>query len=320
MEKRKILVVGFEGGVGRAVAKALRAKGEPVVAFAPDEKTAKPRAEGIEGLEFAYGDPANPKDIDRAAEGVGRIFYCVVLPMDKWAEKAFSTMKPSLDAAVKQNAKFVLASNVYVYGKPQFVPIREGHPHVTQARMGGAYVNMERAIRAAGLMNALRWTIVRFPDRYGPFTMNCLHDQNFKNAANGKKIRWFGRPDVLTEFIYIEDAGEAMATAGLADVADGMEFNVSGPEPIYARDFVDILVESSGKNSAVKFLKHQWQVCIQGLFRKKMCHLVEVHYLKQLSMIMDGDNYRSFFGELPATPYREGTRKTVEWIRSQKLK
>jgi len=39
----------------------------------------------------------------------------------------------------------------------------------------------------------------------------------------------------------------------------------------------------------------------------------ELLYLYQRSMQLDGTRFRRAFGRLPATPYREGVKRTMAW-------
>jgi hypothetical protein len=38
-------------------------------------------------------------------------------------------------------------------------------------------------------------------------------------------------------------------------------------------------------------------------------------YLKRYKLILDGTQYNKKFGSIPATPYNEGIRKTLQWAK-----
>jgi nucleoside-diphosphate-sugar epimerase len=174
---------------------------------------------------------------------------------------------------------------------------------------------MERAIREAGEKRGLRWTIVRLPDFYGPFVVNGLYDQYFLKAARGEKIQWLAAPDATTDYVFIEDAGEAAAIVALDEKGEREEFNVPGPEPITAREFAKIIVEQAGTDAKVSFVDKEWMVFLAGLFNKQAREFRELFYMKRVPLSMDGGKFERTFGEPPATPYAEGARKTLAWVR-----
>jgi nucleoside-diphosphate-sugar epimerase len=315
MTNGKNLVVGFTGGFGRATAKALRERGEPVVAFARDKAKAERYAEGIDGVEFAIGDALNPEDIRRASEDAARIFYCVNLPFEKWKTDALDAMNVSMEAAIERDARFVFPGNVYVYGYPKKNPIDESHDHAAHAVKGNVRVEMERAIREAGERRGLRWTIVRLPDFYGPFVVNGLYDQYFLKAARGEKIQWLAAPDATTDYVFIEDAGEAAAIAALSEKGERQEFNVPGPEPITARAFADVVKKEAGSDAKVSFVDKEWMVFLAGLFNKQAREFRDLFYMKRVPLFMDGGKFERTFGEIPASPYADAARKTLAWVR-----
>jgi nucleoside-diphosphate-sugar epimerase len=43
----------------------------------------------------------------------------------------------------------------------------------------------------------------------------------------------------------------------------------------------------------------------------------EMIYLKRDCIILDGTRFRSRFGRIPATPYKDGIKKTLDWFRER---
>jgi uncharacterized protein YbjT (DUF2867 family) len=77
----KQLILGFTGGIGRAVAVALTKRNIPVVALVRNTEKAAGYAAGIEGLELIEGDASNADDVERAMRDVKVVHYCLNVPI-----------------------------------------------------------------------------------------------------------------------------------------------------------------------------------------------------------------------------------------------
>ncbi len=309
------LIVGFTGGIGRATAKALTETGQPVKLMVRDEAKAAAYLEGLENYELVKGDASNPADINKALSDCARLFYCVNVPYPEWHAKAFNLFKVSVDACIEQKKKFVFPGNVYVYGKAQFNPVTEGHPHHALTRKGKIRAEMEQYLGRAFRSGQLEYTTVRMPDFYGPFVINGFTEQLFINALKGKTIKWYGNPKIETEFIFIEDGGKAMAIAGLSPKSSGMSFNVPGYAPITSKEMMVKLSKLGGKNSGISISNSSVLLAVAGLFNKMVYEVKEMMYLKKEKLVMSGEYFRTMFGTLPATPYDTGIQKTLDWTK-----
>jgi nucleoside-diphosphate-sugar epimerase len=312
-KKNKHLIVGFTGGIGRATAKALVEKGEKVVVFARDRKKAEQYAEGL-NVEIITGNASNINDLNNASKET--LYYCVNVPYPMWYSQSRQLLASSLEVAKQNQMKFVFPGNVYVYGKPQFNPVTEGHPHYPNSRKGRIRVEMENMIIQSGLKDNLIHSIVRFPDFYGPYVINGFTEQIFINALKGKKLKWFGNKNIKTEFIFIEDAGKAMAIAGLSEKSNMNHFNVPGIAPITAKQFFEKMIKLSGKKSNYSVLNSSFLLSMAGLFDKMAYEFQEMMYLKQEELLLNGELFKYTFGELPSTDYETGINKTFEWVKS----
>lgn len=311
--KMKHLIIGFTGGIGRATAKALIEKNEAVVALVRDLQKGEKYAQGLSGIEFVQGDANNLSDIEKALENCSTLFYCANIPYPRWEKEARELFSVSVTAAINKKVKLVFPGNVFVYGKAQQTLVNEGHPHAAQTKKGNIRIEMERMLVRANKENGLCYSIVRMPDFYGPFVINGFYDKIFQNALRGKKLQWFGGLNVPTELIYIEDGGEAMALAGLSSKADGMQFNVPGYSEITAKKFLKEISRQAGKKSKISSINIDFLVAIAGLFNPMAKEFKEMMYLKSKRLIMTGELFRTTFDTLPATPYEEGIRKTLDW-------
>lgn len=314
--KMKHLIIGFTGGIGRATAKALIEKGESVVALVRNLQKAEKYAQGLSGIELIQGDAANLSDIEKALENCSTLFYCANVPYPNWQSEARELLSVSITAAINKKAKLVFPGNVYVFGKAQQSLVNEGHPHTALTKKGKIRIEMEQMLVRANKESGLRYSIVRMPDFYGPFVINGFYDKIFQNALRGKKLQWFGGLNVPIELIYIEDGGEAMALAGLSSKGDGMQFNVPGYSETTAKKFLKEISKQAGKHSKISSINIEFFVALAGLFNPMAKEFKEMMYLKSERLIMTGELFRTTFDTLPATPYEEGIRKTLEWTKN----
>jgi len=314
--KMKHLIIGFTGGIGRATAKVLIEKGESVVALVRDQQKGEKYAQGLPSIEFIQGDAANLSDIEKALENCSTLFYCANVPYPRWQSEARELLSVSITAAINKKAKLVFPGNVYVYGKAQQTLVNEGHPHAALTKKGKIRIEMEQMLVRANKESGLRYSIVRMPDFYGPFVLNGFSEKIFQNALRGKKLQWFGGLTVPVELIFIEDGGEAMALAGLSPKADSMQFNVPGYSEITAKKFLKEISRQAGKQSKISSINFEFLIALAGLFNPMAKEFKEMMYLKSQRLIMTGELFRATFGTLPATPYDEGIRKTLEWTKT----
>lgn len=314
--KMKHLIIGFTGGIGRATAKALIENGESVVALVRNLQKAEKYAQGLSGIELIQGDAANLSDIEKALENCSTLFYCANVPYPNWQSEARELLSVSITAAINKKAKLVFPGNVYVFGKAQQSLVNEGHPHAALTKKGKIRIEMEQMLVRANKESGLRYSIVRMPDFYGPFVINGFYDKIFQNALRGKKLQWFGGLNVPIELIYIEDGGEAMALAGLSSKGDGMQFNVPGYSETTAKKFLKEISKQAGKHSKISSINIEFFVALAGLFNPMAKEFKEMMYLKRERLIMTGELFRTTFDTLPATPYEEGIRKTLEWTKN----
>ncbi len=311
----KNLIVGFTGGIGRATAKALIESNEKVVGFARNLDKAKKYSAGLKNIEIIQGDASKKEDLEKAIDGVDKLFYCANIPYNRWEAEAINLFSVSLDIAIKNNFKIIFPGNVYVYGYPNFNPVNEKHPHQALTKKGKIRIEMEKKLEEASQQHNLDYAIVRFPDFYGPFVINGFSEQIFINALKGEKVNWFGDLNIPLEFIFIEDAGKAMAIAGLSEKTNCKSFNVPGFSETTTLNILKEIVKQSKKNSKISTLNSDLIFSLVGLFNPMAREFKEMLYLKRVKLILNGSLFKETFGTLPATPYEEGIRKTLEWTK-----
>jgi len=316
MSSDKCLVVGATGGIGRATIKALVENGNKVRAFVRSKQKAEKYFSGMKDVEIFEGDAVKPADLSKAIKGCSVLFYCANISYLDWKEKARPLLQVSLDAAADVKARFVFPGNVYVYGHAQYNPVDEKHPLAAHTVKGKIRIDMEEMIKKYSSEKGLQFTTVRFPDFYGPFVVNGFSEKAYQNALIGKSLFWIGAKNIPLEYIFIEDAGKCLATAGLSDKGINHEFNVPATLPITNKNYMELISKTGGANSKYQLLNSNLIFTLFGLFNKVIKEVYEMLYLKRDELILDGTKFKNTFGFLPSTTYEEGVKKTFEWVKA----
>jgi len=306
------VVLGATGSIGHwAVEKLLDGKNQVRVLV---RNTAKLRQFSVERVEVVEGDAAKLDDVKKAVTGADSVYYCVNVPYPEWKSKAIPMLQNTITAARENRAKVVFPGNVYVYGHGQSDFVREDHPFAAHTQKGKIRIRMEQMLNDAWKSEKVPYTVVRFPDFYGPFVLNDLYAPIFRSALQGRPMTWYGRLDVPFEFAYIEDAAEALVMAGSDNGTNGESYNVPGVEVTTPRQWLELVASVGGTKSKIRTVP-KFVIALAGIKNPVAREFYELLYLRRERMILDGMKFRTKFGRIPATPYEDGIKKTLDWFR-----
>jgi UDP-glucose 4-epimerase len=197
--------------------------------------------------------------------------------------------------------KVVFASTRQIYGKPDYLPVREDHllrPVDVNGinKMAGEWYHI--------LYNntfGLRSCALRLTNTYGPRMRIKDARQTFLGVwirliLEGKPFEvWEGHQ--LRDFTYVDDAVEALLLAALSEEASGRVFNLGGDRAISLEDLARLLMKLSG-----------------GEFVRRS-------YPSDRKRIDIGDYYADYsciqatLGWAPRVPLEEGLARTLAFYR-----
>lgn len=107
-----------------------------------------------------------------------------------------------------------------------------------------------------------------------------------------------------------------MVTASKRAKAYGQDFNVPGPEPIVARDWISLVFEEAGRQPSMTGTS-RLAVRLFGLFNRTARSFAEMQYLLEEPLILDGAKFREFFGtKYLSRSYVEGIKQTLAWMKT----
>jgi UDP-glucose 4-epimerase len=155
-----------------------------------------------------------------------------------------------LEACRKHNpaTKIVFASTRQLYGKPDYLPVDEGHP-IRPVDVNG--INKLAGEWYHLLYNnvyGIRACALRLTNTYGPGMRVKDARQTFlgiwmRNLIEGKSIQVFGDGAQLRDFNYVDDVVEALLLAAVSDSANGEVFNLGSNEVINLKDLAAMMTQ-----------------------------------------------------------------------------
>ena len=307
------LVLGSTGSIGSAIVNELTSSGKPVRALMRSPEKAKRIFSKPDKVECVEGSVEDLNTLKQAFDGVDLFYNCINLPYPQWSNLP-TIHNRIIDAARDAKSRMVFPGNVYIYGHSQTEKVREDHPRMPCSRKGRIRLELEDTFMRYSQDGTLPCVIVRFPDFYGPNSAS-IAEGIFRSALNKKPARWFGKLDAIHEFVFISDAAKAMIMVAQRPDAFGQDFNVPGPEPVLVRDWISLVFKELGFEPKMSGTGRMF-VRLAGLFNPIAREFVEVQYLAEEPLILDGTKFNNFFGtKYPTRSYESGIRETLEWLR-----
>lgn len=311
MEDR-IAIIGAAGAVGRALADELDQRGVRPVVIGRDR--AKLDAYFARRAEIRAADLGDVEAAVRALAGATRAVYCVGLPYPQFALHPV-LMRKAIEASRRAGiARLVVVSSVYSYGRPQTTRVGENHPRRPETRKGGFRREQEDTAIEAHRAGGLETLVLHLPDFYGPYASNSLAYMMLESLMAARAARWLGDPDAPHEFVYMPDAARVIAEMLDRPECFGRRWNLAGPGEISGRRFVELAARQLGAQPRV-IATGRLSLWLGGLFNPLLRELVELQYLGETPVLLDDSALHGVLGGIGKTPYEEGVRRMVEWMR-----
>jgi GDP-L-fucose synthase len=307
-ENRRVLVTGGRGFLGSFVVEKLRAAGAREIVV-PRNKEHDPR-EKSETLRL-YTD-SRPDIVIHLAAVVGGIGANRANPGSFFYDNAAMGINMIEAARIAGIEKFVCAGTICSYPKFTPVPFREedfwnGYPEETNAPYGLAkkmLLVQLQAYREQYGMNGIYLTPVNL---YGPRDNFDLETSHVIPALVRKCVeaRQTGAPEIVAwgtgnatrEFLYVEDAAEAIVLAAEKYSKPDL-VNLGSGQEIAVRDLLETIRSLTGCNSRIRWNNTR----PDGQPRRSL----------------DTSRAAAEFGWRAKTELRDGLNKTIEWFTAPK--
>ena len=308
LKRKRVLLTGGAGFLGREVAPRLQARGTETV-FVPRRKEFDLTREA--DLERVY-DEARPDVVVHLAAVVGGIGANRSNPGKFLYENLIMGVQLMEYARRKGVEKFVSIGTICSYPKFTPVPFREeelwnGYPEETNAPYGLAkkmLLVQGQAYREQYGLNAVHLLPVNLygpRDNFDPESSHVIPALILKCVEamerGDEEIVCWGDGSATREFLYVEDCAEAIVLAteqydGDAPVNIGAGFEIS------IKDLAEMLVELTGFEGQIR-----WDTTKPN---------------GQPRRCLDTSRAKELFGFEAKTPLRDGLQKTIDWYLSDR--
>ncbi|ERM17091.1 NAD-dependent epimerase/dehydratase family protein [Brevibacillus laterosporus] len=316
----KALVFGATGSIGTELVLELLRNGVHTVAFARSTtKLTKLQAEWeVEAKKRNYspalslytGDAYSLEDLLQAAKGVDVIFHCVSVPYPEWKTGHPALMNNVLTAAKHHGAKVVVIDNIYAYGRAKTPLVNEQHskePHTTKGKIR---LQIEQLVWKAN-ESGTPCMLVHLPDFYGPHATNTFLHVTLESLAKGKPSIFIGDPTVKREYIYTPDAAKAIIRLAKRPNTYGTTWNIPGSGTISAKQIREMARLYNGRKNFMLPIGRK-VMKVLGWFQPFMREMVEMMYVTESTIQLDGSKYEQELGRIVHTPYEQGIMECLK--------
>jgi nucleoside-diphosphate-sugar epimerase len=317
----KTALFGAAGAIGKTLADTLRERNQEYRVVGRDrtrlEKAfVNPASSNAPAPEIVTWDPDDPASVRAAARGVDTLIYLVGVPYHRFDLHPI-TMQKTLDGAIAEGVRrILLIGTVYPYGTPQTAKVTEDHPRGPTTFKGKKRKEQEDLLLAADAAGKIEGVVLRLPDFYGRGVEASFLDGAFKAAANGGTANMIGPIDPPHEFVYVPDVGPVALDLSAKPEAQGRWWNFAGAGAITQRQMAEMAFAVTGRKPKI-FAAGKTILRFMGLFNPLMRELVEMHYLQTTPVLLDDSALTNLLGPLKKTPYPEGVRRSVEYLRKR---
>jgi nucleoside-diphosphate-sugar epimerase len=312
----KTALFGAAGAIGKTLADTLRARGEEYRVVGRDRSRLQHAFGDNPQAEIAIWNPDDAASVRAAARGVDTLIYLVGVPYDHF-ELHPITMQKTLDGAIAEGVRRVLlVGTVYPYGTPQTAKVTEEHPRNPVTFKGKKRKEQEDVLLAADAAGKIEGVVLRLPDFYGPGVDKSFLDGVFHAAAGGGTANMIGPIDTPHEFVYVPDVGPVALDLAARPEAHGRWWNLAGAGITTQRQMAEMAFATTGRKPKTR-VAGKTMLRVLGVFNPLMREMVEMHYLQTTPVILDDSALSSLLGDLKKTPYPEGVRMSVEYLRRQ---
>lgn len=317
--RRTALVLGASGGIGGAVARALRDAGWTVRALKRGLAVA---SEQRDGLLWLRGDALDAMDVQRAAQGCEVIVHAVNPPgYRRWSELVLPMLDNTLAAAKARGATVVLPGTVYNYGPDAWPHPGEDAPQRPLTRKGAIRVEMERRLQQGAERGECRAIVLRAGDFFGPGAANNWFSQGLVTPGRAvTRIQQPGRDGVGHQWAYLPDVAAAMLA--LIERREQLpafaRFHFAGHWDADGRQMVEAIQRIVRRRAGLtpKVSRFPWWTVtlarpVVPLFRE----LAEMRYLWREPLRMDGARLARELGRdggEPHTPLEIAVERTLD--------
>lgn len=304
MSTGKIIVVGVNGHVGRAAARAFAEAGWEVSGFG------RSRPAGLEGVRFIQGDANDTDALRLAIADVDVVLNALNLPYDQWFHgRAEALLARVIEATGKSGRTLLFPGNIYNYSADQR-RVTPDSPQNPERPRGEIRVRMENMLREAAARGDLRAVVLRAGDFYGPESSKDWFDQLILREAHKNRVA-LAAHDIPHSWAYLPDLARAFVKLAerRAELASFEVFHFAG-HFVTAGQIFSAIEKQAGRK--LKRVSTPWgMIRMMGLFMPVMREVAKMRYLFDNPMELQDARLDALLEPGLQTPFDEAVGRTV---------
>lgn len=295
--------------------------GYRVRALVRSDSTVRPLLD--QGIEVVQGDITRAADVDRAVQGVWKIFHVAAVyrtaghPDGYYYDVNAGGTRNVMEAALRHGVERVVhCSTVGVHGDVRDVPSTEESP----LNPGDIYQKTKLAGEEAArevFARGLPGTVVRPGAIYGPGDLRLL--KLFRTVRNGSFLM-FGSGGTFYHLVYIDDLIDGMLLCAERPEALGEVFILAGPRYLTLDEMVTLVAGAVGV-AAPRGRLPMWPLVAAAAACEAVCrpfnlepplHRRRADFFRK-NRAFSCEKARRVLGYEPRVDPAEGIRRTARW-------
>lgn len=303
-----ILVLGAAGFIGTNLVQRLN-NTYKVTAYDQNEYALKRLSNLTEGkIDIRTGNLLRESELSHILKGQNIVYHLISTTVPATSNINISqeicdnveAMAKFLDACIAYKVEKIvfLSSGGTVYGLQDSFPIREGAEEYPISSYGTQKLMNEKLLYLYHHIYGLNYHIIRLSNPYGPYQnpkgAQGVVTKTIYKALKGEKIDVFGDGSIIRDYLYIDDAIDAIIKVAEGNVVNTI-FNIGCGKGTSLTDLFQIIEKSLG-------------IPLKLSYHPDRAVDVPVNYL-------DVERYKSHFGEISRTGWEEGIRRTANYLR-----
>jgi NAD dependent epimerase/dehydratase len=307
---RKVLVTGGEGFIGSHLVEGLLSAGAEVRVLSYYN------AFGNRGwldtldldVEVLPGDVRDADRVTQAVQGRDVVFhlaaqiaipYSYVNPRDSFETNVLGTLNVAESARAAGVQHVVHTSTSEVYGTARMIPITVDHPLEPGSPYAASKVGADKLMESYRCAYELPVVVLRPFNTYGPFqSARAVIPTIISQALDGGELM-LGSLEPRRDLLYVDDTVAAFLAAATSPDAPGRTIHIGTGVDFAIGEIVEIVGELMGRELVVRRADERVRPAASEVQR----------------LLCDASLARELLGWEPATEFRDGLARTIEWIR-----
>lgn len=303
------LILGGAGFIGSHLAETLAAQGARVRVFDRPNVVIPPVLANEPRIEWVSGDFQSAADVQGVVRGTEVIFHLVSTTLPKSSNEdpeydvtsnVVGTIR-LLKCAVQSKVRKVvfISSGGTVYGRPQSVPIAETHPTDPLVSYGITKLAIEKYLALYHVLEGLAYTVLRVANPYGERQRTTAAQGAVavfaRHALADRPLQVWGDGSVVRDYVYIEDVVRAFLLAASYEGEERV-FNIGSGAGLSLNEVLATMEDLLGRPVRRDYLPGRKFDVPRN--------------------VLDVSRARALLGWQPEISFREGLRRTLDWIRA----